>query len=181
VLEAMPDARLWFAGPDQGQFAEGGRRWDLEGFVDDRLPGARASGQVRLLGKVPKSELAGLRRAALVSVVCSRYENFPYAATEAMTMGCPLVASRVGGIPEIVRDGVDGLLHRNGDPADLAAQIVVVMGDPARAADLGRNAAARCAREFHPIAIASRTVDCYRQLLRTTTHSHATGKTSCSM
>ncbi len=168
VLEVMPDARLCFVGPDQGDYVEGGRRWDLEGFVDDRLPGARASGRIRLMGRVPSSDLAGLRRNALVSVVCSRYENFPYAAIEAMAMGCPLVASRVGGIPEIVQDDIDGLLHRNGDPADLAAKIVAMLADPARAADFGRNAAARCAREFHPIAIASRTVDYYRQILRMT-------------
>ena len=168
VLHAVPDARLCFAGPDRGLVDEGGRRWDLEGFLDDRLPGAVASGRVTLLGQQPFSALASLRRRAMISVVCSRYENAPRALIEAMSLGCPIVAARVGGIPEIIRDGVDGLLHRGGDPEDLAAQLVALLADPARAAELGQRAAVRCEREFHPAAIASRMVDYYHHVLRTT-------------
>src|SRR6185312_2266041 len=164
VLRAAPDARLLFAGPDHGLTDGFGRRWDLEGFVDDRLPGARAAGRVHLLGRVPHSGLAPLRREAMVSVVCSRYENLPGTVLEAMALGCPVVAARVGGIPEIVRDGVDGLLHRAGDPDDLAAKIVALLTDPARAAELGRRAAARCEREFHPVAVAARMAAHYRRL-----------------
>jgi glycosyltransferase involved in cell wall biosynthesis len=168
VLRAMPDVRLCFAGPDRGLVDEGGRRWDLEGFVDDRLPGAVESGRVTLLGQQPFSALAALRRRAMISVICSRYENAPRALIEAMSLGCPIVAARVGGIPEIIRDGVDGLLHRGGDPEDLAAKLVALLADPARAAGLGHCAADRCEREFHPAAIASRMVDYYHHVLQTT-------------
>ena len=58
-----------------------------------------------------------------------------------MALGCPIVAARVGGIAEIIRDGVNGLLHRPGDPDDLAARIIAMLTDPARAAELGRRAA----------------------------------------
>jgi glycosyltransferase involved in cell wall biosynthesis len=166
VLESMPDVRLSFAGPNLGLVDDHGRRWDLEGFVDDRLPGARASGLVRLLGHQPPSVLEDLRRKALVTVVCSRYENFPYTAIEAMATGCPIVAAKVGGIPEIVRDGVDGLLHSVGDRDDLAAKIGALLADPARAAALGRHAAARCTQEFHPEVVANRMVDYYRRAIR---------------
>ncbi len=164
VLRAVPDARLLFAGPDHGLADGPGRRWDLEGFVDDRLPGARASGRVHLLGRVPHSSLAALRREAAVSVVCSRYENFPGTVLEAGAMGCPIVAARVGGIPEIVRDGVDGLLHGAGDPDDLAAKIIALLTAPARAAEMGRRAAARCEQEFHPVVVAARMAAHYRRL-----------------
>ena len=86
--------------------------------------------------------------------------------TEAMALGCPIVAARVGGIPEIIRDGIDGVLHRVGDPGDLAAQILALLDDPARAAELGRQAAARCEQRFHPAIIAVRMVDFYRQVIR---------------
>ena len=147
ALRAVPDARLWFVGPDCGLLADDGRRWDLEGFVDDRLPGARTSGRVELLGQQPHSALDGLRRRALVSVVCSRYDVFGLTAAEAMALGCPVVAARVGGLAEIITDDVDGLLHRAGDPDDLAAKLVALLTNPARAAELGRRAAARCEQE----------------------------------
>ena len=169
VRQAVPDVRLCFAGPDRGFVDDGGRRWNLAEFVADRLPGAVESGRLTLLGQQPFSALASLRRRAMITVICSRYENAPRALIEAMALGCPIVAARVGGIPEIIRDGVDGLLHRGGDPEDLAAKIVALVADPGRAAELGRSAAARCEREFHPVAIASRTVDHYRRVLQTTT------------
>jgi glycosyltransferase involved in cell wall biosynthesis len=164
VLRAVPDARLHFVGQDHGIPGPDGRPWSLERFVDDRLPGARASGRLRLLGRIPHSDLAPLRREAMVSVVCSRFENFPGTALEAGAMGCPIVAARVGGIPEVIRDGVDGLLHRAGDPDDLADKIVALLKDPARAAELGQRAASRCAQEFHPVAVAARMAAHYRRL-----------------
>jgi glycosyltransferase involved in cell wall biosynthesis len=165
VLRALPEARLQFAGPDRGLIDDHGRSWNLEALVDDRLPGARTSGRVHLLGPVPHSSLPALRRQSAVSVACSRYENFPGTVLEAAAMGCPIVAARTGGIPEIIRDGVDGLLHRAGDPDDLAAKIIAMLSDPGRAAEFGRLAAARCDQEFDPIVIAERMVVHFRRTL----------------
>ena len=165
MLGTVPDARLCFVGPDPGLVDDRGRRWDLAGFVDDRLPGARAVGPRPPDGQAPALEPGRAAAEAMITVVCSRYEVFCIAAIEAMAMGCPLVASRVGGIPEIIRDGVDGLLHRGGDPEDLAAKILALLGDPARAAELGRRAAAHCEQQFNPVTIASRMVDYYRRVL----------------
>ncbi|HZW32448.1 MAG TPA: glycosyltransferase family 4 protein [Isosphaeraceae bacterium] len=165
VLQEVPQAQLWFVGPDSGYPDAQGRRWGLEEFLHDRLPGAVESGRVVLLGQQPFSALAALRRQAMVSVVCSRYENAPRALIEVLSLGCPTVAARVGGIPEILQDQVDGLLHRPGDPDDLAAQILTLLKDPARAAELGRHAAAVCERRFHPKAIATRAVAFYRRVI----------------
>jgi glycosyltransferase involved in cell wall biosynthesis len=165
VLREVPQARLCFVGPDCGCPDASGRRWGLEEFLHDRLPGALESGRVVLLGQLPFSALAPLRRQALVSVVCSRYENAPRALIEALSLGCPTVAARVGGIPEILQDQVDGLLHRPGDPDDLAAQIVALLGNPARAAELGRHAAATCERRFSAHVVAAQSVEFYRRTL----------------
>lgn len=164
VLRQAPDARLRFVGPDYGLVDDGGRRWDLASFVEDRLPGARASGRVELLGRVPHSRVDAIRREAAVTVVPSRYEVFGLTAAEAMALGVPVVAARVGGIPEVLRDGVDGLLHRPGDAGDLAAGILAMLSDPARAAEMGRRAAARCDREFRPVAVAARMAAHFRRI-----------------
>jgi glycosyltransferase involved in cell wall biosynthesis len=167
VLQQLPDARLTFVGKDVGCTTIDGLKWDLEGFVRDRIPDALETGRVELLGQQPHSALAQLRRGAAVTVICSRYENFPYAALEAVTMGCPTTAANVGGIPEIVHDGVTGVLHQAGDSNDLAAKIVGLLNDPSRAAQLGYQAALDCERRFHPDVIATQFVAFYRRILDT--------------
>jgi glycosyltransferase involved in cell wall biosynthesis len=166
VRREVPRARLCFVGPDLGCTDANGRRWNLEGLVRDRLPGALESGQVALLGQQPFSALASLRRKAMVTAVCSRYENAPRALIEALSLGCPTVAARVGGIPEILQDEADGLLHRREDPDDLAAKLIALLNDPARAARLGRRAAAICERRFSPDVIAGRSVEFYREVIQ---------------
>src|SRR5262249_46202860 len=93
------------------------------------------------------------------------YENAPRALIEAMSLGCPTVAARVGGIPEILQDQGNGLLHRPEDPDDLAAKIVTLLNDPTRAARLGRQAAITCQERFYPEAVATRMIDFYRRAI----------------
>jgi glycosyltransferase involved in cell wall biosynthesis len=166
VLQEVPRARLTFVGPDRGWADPNGRRWNLEQFVRDRLPGALESGHVTLLGQQPFSALTALRRKAMMTTVCSRYENAPRALIEAMSLGCPIIAARVGGIPEIMEDEVDGVLHRPDDSDDLAAQIIGLLNNPERAAELGRQSAVSCERRFAPDVIATRSVEFYRETLR---------------
>src|SRR5207237_9880026 len=111
--------------------------------------GALESGRVVLLGQQPFSALAALRRKAKVTAVCSRYENAPRALIEALSLGCPTVAARVGGIPELLQDQVGGLLHRPEDPDDPAATIITLLNDPARAAALRPHAAETCAHRSY--------------------------------
>jgi glycosyltransferase involved in cell wall biosynthesis len=102
----------------------------------------------------------------MVTVVCSRYETFSSTTLEALTMGCPAVAARVGGIREILEDEVDGLLHRPEDPDDLADKILILLNDHERAARLGKHAGETCERRFHPSVIARQFVDFYGQVVQ---------------
>jgi len=120
VLQDVPEARLWFVGPDRGYIDANGRTWHIEEYLRDRLPGALESKRVEWLGAQPFASLAPLRRKALVCVVCPRYENLPLVVLETMALGCPLVAASVGGIPEVIDDHANGLLHCAGSSDDLA-------------------------------------------------------------
>lgn len=168
VLHALPDARLTFVGPDRGYITEDGRSWGLVEFVRHHLPGALESGRVELLGQQPLAALKSLRLNAAVTVVASRYETFCYAAAEAMTLGCPVVATRAGAIPEFISHGSNGLLCGLEDPSDMAAALLQLLSDADLCAELGRQAALDCERLFHPDVIASRTVAFYRRLLART-------------
>jgi glycosyltransferase involved in cell wall biosynthesis len=91
-------------------------------------------------GEVRHEDLPEHYRRAGVTVLPSltESESFGMTLVEAMASACPVVGSRVGGIPFVVREGIDGLLVEPGDAAGLAAALAAVLTDPARAAELGR-------------------------------------------
>ncbi len=165
VMKARPEARLVFVGPDEGLTDEAGRRWDMRSYLAARANRAWAEGRIEWLGRQPGSTLAQLRARAAVTVVASRYDNYPLTVLEAMSFGSPLVASRIGGIAEVVEDGVHGLLCPPGDANALAAAIVRLLEAPAFAAGLGERAGDLCERAYHPTSVARRRVEYYRSLL----------------
>ena len=79
--------------------------------------------RVEFRGSVPRSEVLRLFRAADASLLPSAWENFPHTVVEALAVGCPVIATAVGGVPEVVRDGENGILVEPGDPTALAAAI----------------------------------------------------------
>lgn len=123
-----------------------------------------ARGQVEYLGQQPHAALASLRCQAAVTVVCSRYETFGLTLTEAMSQGCPVVATHTGAFPEIVVDGRNGLLCRPENPDDLAEKLGVLLDTPALASELGRQAEIDCRHAYDPAALAARTIDYYRRI-----------------
>ena len=68
------------------------------------------------------------------------YENYPYAVIETLLFGKPVIGSRIGGIPELVVDGQTGLLHEMGNAGDLREKMLTLWKNPAKAAELGRQA-----------------------------------------
>jgi glycosyltransferase involved in cell wall biosynthesis len=81
-------------------------------------------------------------------VLPSLRDGLPNALLEAMACGRPVIASRVGGIPEVIRDGVDGVLVPPGDIALLAQAMSTVLANPGEAAALGARARLRVSEEF---------------------------------
>jgi len=109
---------------------------------------ALRGGEVRFEGFVAHDALAPLYREAACVVLASRFgEGFPNVVLEAMAHGCPVIATRVTGVAELIEDGVNGLLVLPGDPASLRLAIARVMDDPGFAARLG--AAARNTAEAY--------------------------------
>jgi glycosyltransferase involved in cell wall biosynthesis len=105
-----------------------------------------------------------LERAAAV-VVPSLGEGFGMVALEAMERERPVVASAVGGLPEIVRDGETGLVVPPGDADALAQALLGVIGDRERAESFGRAGRARALEHFSQVRCTERTLLVYDELL----------------
>jgi glycosyltransferase involved in cell wall biosynthesis len=86
-------------------------------------------GGARFLGPQPREAVLELLRAADASLLSSTWENFPHSIVESLAAGTPVVATDVGGVAEVVRDGENGLLVPAGDAAALAAAIERALGE----------------------------------------------------
>jgi glycosyltransferase involved in cell wall biosynthesis len=98
-------------------------------------------------------------------VLPTRADNLPVAILEAMALALPVVATRVGGIPELVVGGETGLLVEPDDSRGLARALDEVIADPGRHRRLGEAGAARISAHFEAGAVAARMVDLYEELL----------------
>jgi len=114
---------------------------------------------------LPVAEVVQLYSHASVFVCPSIYEPFGLINLEAMACGTPVVASRVGGIPEVVVDGETGWLVPPGDPTALAEALRVALADPARARRMGEAGRRRVEAHFSWDRIAERTLAVYRDAI----------------
>lgn len=132
---------------------------------------AGAPSNVEFVGQVSRDRLpAFLAGARMLAVPSVWYEVFGLVCAEAMAQRLPVVASRIGGLPEVVDDGVTGLCVPPGDPDALACAMEELWNDPSRAAVMGEAGRLKALREFSPGAYYERLTAAYRATVAT----HAT-------
>jgi phosphatidyl-myo-inositol dimannoside synthase len=157
IVRAHPSARLALIGfgPEEVTI----RRTVASAGVEDR---------VRLVGRIPHSEVPAYLASADLAVLPSEtVEGLGVVLLEALASGTPVVGSRVGGIPDVIRDGVTGLLCRPGDQEDLAAKCIDLLEDEElrrRTTEAGRQLVTEV---FSWERIALRFDEIFRQLLET--------------
>jgi L-malate glycosyltransferase len=103
-------------------------------------------------------------QAADLALITSDTESFCLSILEAMFFACPSVATSVGGIPEVIEDGVSGLLAPAGDVEALARAVETLLGDSARRTALGQSAQARAHAKFSSRIIVPQYVTLYRDV-----------------
>lgn len=132
-------------------------------LVEEAIRNARVQDRVELLGE--REDVPAQLAASDVFVLSSRSEGMPISVLEAMAAGLPIVASAVGGIPELVEDGVSGLLVEAGDVDALAAALRRVLGDTELRERLGAAARARAEERFDLPRFRDAHVRLYREEL----------------
>jgi glycosyltransferase involved in cell wall biosynthesis len=151
LRRTYPELRLLVAG--QGDVAR------LQGVASAQGVGDG----VLLLG--PRFDVADLLAAASVGVLSSDFEGMPLAVLEYMAAGLPVVATAVGGVPEIVREGETGFLVAPRDPVALAERVSRLLGDPALARDMGERGRRRQREGFSRQAMVGAVTTLYERLL----------------
>ena len=119
---------------------------------------------VSFLGRWDPRRIPDLLAGLDVAVNCSDYEGTPASIVEFMAAGLPVVATNVGGTPDVIEHGVHGLLIQPRDPTALAGAIADLLRDDERRAQMGARAKERQAREFDISVLVTRIEDLYESL-----------------
>jgi glycosyltransferase involved in cell wall biosynthesis len=120
---------------------------------------------VRYLGKLDAAEVRGCLRQADVFLIPSLWENCPYACLEAMAAGRAIVSSDAGGLPELIRDGENGLVAPREDVAAYVRCVERLIEDRRLRERLGEAARRTVAEAHGDVRIAEVTVSYYRAVL----------------
>ena len=153
VLEAVPEAAFLLAG--EGELSASLQALAAELGIQD---------SVFFLGRC--NNVAELLRISEVCVLSSRAEGFSNAILEYMAAARPVVATDVGGAREVIREGETGYLVSSGDDAQMAARLIALLRDPAKAQRMGDEGRRVVEEKFSCDAQLARTEELYNRLLR---------------
>jgi len=121
------------------------------------------AGEVLFVGK--QSNMTQLLSISDILLLPSDLESFGLVALEAMACEVPVIATRVGGVPEVVRHGVDGFLYDVGDVSSMAEGCLAILDNPQLRSDLGQAARDRARRNFCASTIVLQYEDLYRRTI----------------
>ncbi|HJZ04294.1 MAG TPA: glycosyltransferase family 4 protein [Patescibacteria group bacterium] len=160
VCQQEPIARFVFAGAvEPGLQMKRIKRACQEAMMD---------GNIRFPGLVTGEEKLALFSEASVFILPSYNENLPIAILEAMSMGLPVVATPVAGIPELIEDGCNGFLIQPGDYHALADRILTLAREPELRQRMGKANVSNGRSKYHPQVFVSRIKEIYDRLLSST-------------
>jgi glycosyltransferase involved in cell wall biosynthesis len=155
ILAEYPDTKLLIVG-----------NGEQKSFLEGRIKRFGIKNSVHFLGNVSEERLYSLYHEADVYVQPSLYEPLAIAILEAMSMKKPIVATRVGGTPELITDGEEGILVEPANSSQLAKAIMTVLSSPSYSKKLGLKGRNKVEKEFSWKKIAERTLALYEEVLR---------------
>lgn len=159
------DVRLRVIGPDRGLLLHDNSCVSGAEYVRQVVRDDGVRSRIELMGALPYDEVQRLRKGAKVTVIPSRFENFPNALLEAMAGGCAVVAANVGAMSEIVQHERNGLLFVPGDSQDLANQLARLLGHSDLRAQLAKRAQDDVRKKYNPELVATQMASFYQEVV----------------
>lgn len=154
VLEKCPQAKFIFLGDDCG----------MKGYLIRKVAELGIADKVKFIPAVPRKNMPEYYQRGQVCVVPSLWENYPYTVLEAMACGRAVIASRCGGIPEIIQDGENGVLTEPGSVTGLADSIIKLLTNEVLRDRLEKNARNFVEKNCNPEEVARKTLAVYEKL-----------------
>jgi glycosyltransferase involved in cell wall biosynthesis len=142
-----------------------GRASEQDPYVKEFFSLVKARPWCVYAGSANREELKTLLGRATMLVLPSLEDNCPMTVLEAMAAGLPVVAAKVGGVPDLIEDNQTGFFCNPLDATSMAAAIEKVLVDAQAAAAVARQARERARERFHPLVIARRHLEIYREVL----------------
>ena len=165
IAQKIDGIELFFVGPDRGLSIDG-KYLQFSEYLHQFIPEDHVKKRIKFLGHCDQEKISELRKTSLVTMICSRYENFPLSLLEALSYGCPTVATSVGGIKEIVIDGYNGLLANVESTEDIAIKVLDLINSPEKMKLISKNAIEDCLKRFSPKVVAEQSLDFYTSILK---------------
>lgn len=162
ILKKFPLTKLRLIGNDT---LTGPNRSSYREMVEKRAQELDVKDNIEFSDMMPRKALIEYYQQARLTIIPSLFENFPYTCLEAMSCGCPVIASRVGGLPEMIEEGISGLLFQPDDGEELAKKILLLLADPVRAENMGDEAARRVRQYYSQEVIIPQVINVYRELV----------------
>ncbi len=157
VLEQFPEAKFLFIGDDCG----------MKPYLLSKVNELKLNNNVFFINQIPRNRLVKYYQQSTICVIPSLWENHPYVILEAMACGKPVVATKVGGIPEIIQDKIDGILVPAGSPVALSEGIINLLKNKNLRETLGKNARRKMEDIYSPYEVARKTSTIYKTLMKT--------------
>lgn len=156
ILRQVPEASFTLVGADCG----------MRDYLLQKIKENGCERNIHFIEHLPRHKLVEYYQRCSLAVVPSLWENFPYVCLEAMSCGKPVVASKTGGIAELIEDGIDGVLVRPGSANELAQKVITLLSDEKIRLNLGSKAREKMVNEFSPRAVAEKTLSIYEEVRR---------------
>jgi len=160
ILKIIPDTIFYFAGVDH-ECGDGQQTWSRY------LISEYGNKHIVYLGSIQTQQLIQCYQTATLCVVPSLYEPGGTVVFEAMACGCPVLASRVGGLEEVIQDRHSGLLVPPGDASALAEGMLELLQDSQLRQEYAQNALETVRNKFDINAISTQTVEAYAEAITT--------------
>ena len=170
ILEKYPDAVLYVAGNNiigrgKSKYPYFLRASGYGKYIKSLISMNRLKKKVKMLGVLSDEEIKNRLLASSVFVCASVIENSPNTLGEAMLLGVPTVASRVGGIPDMMTENKDGILFEKGNVEELAKSILQIWDEPVISSVYGENAAQHARITHDADTNYNRLLEIYKEII----------------